>query len=340
MNLLTLFQRYLLSVNELISGSKKSYVSYLKGLIEKVLDSEVKTVFPASDGFESTLLSLDKKKQEQFLLLFDSRLSEMLKGKPITGPLKTLSNYRSAYRKLLEMYYSDGIPSNRGGQNRAAIASSVSRTYKAVSNKLFDKSDLNRVYLSRLKTQDRRYAMISLPIRLIWSLARQHGESKTLKAIMLRTLDNMKYFVDDSGSALRHRDVKNLDFSKPCIIVNGKYKLFTPTAKASFAEFKGSMRDVSIDHIVSLENLLNNQAAISAYPRLKELSDGFVSFLNKNGIKGITSKASTEYFQTHGNRYDQAFVTGLVNEMAILFDKMEFQAMQTRLNSSKNKNAW
>lgn len=336
MDLLTIYRDYLLSINELGADSKGSYYSYLKNAMEQFLNPYVKNKFAYMGGFESLLLGLSKARQEKLLIVIDDMLSASLKGKKIAGPNKTLSNYRSGFRKLLELYYSDGLPSKETVTGKSPVGKKIDQSYKKLSTKLIAKKDLDRIYLSRLKTQDRRYAKLCFPIRLIWSICRQHGKENELKDIMCETLDQMTYYLEN-GKTIIHKNVVSLDFSKPCILVNGKKKLLTPTSSQTFIEFKGTMRDVSIDHVVALENLLNTDAARNAYPKLTELSDRLVAYLKSRGLKGISAKSSSAFFHLYGAQYDQAFTGELLKEMGQLFALMDFQAMSRRENSSKNK---
>ena len=104
--------------------------------------------------------------------------------------------------------------------------------------------------------------------------------------------------------------------------------------------------DLSLDHDVPLENIINSKKAQVEYPYLKELSDVYCRCVNRG--KDVTDYLSVEHirsFVTYSKKcydenesvFDTIFANELYKDLDNLYNEISLTIMLTKYNASKGK---
>lgn len=336
------FEIYLKSVDQLGDGSKGSYISYLNSLCEHTLDSFAEEIYENEITFIELFYAIKQVSRMQFLPLAENYLNCLKEKNNTSLKKKTLANYFSGFKWFMYMAFeADGQVKKIKAANIGAIQKTIEQRYKSMGRVVYSKKQINDIYIARLKTQDREYAEIGFPIRVIWKLATRENIEKQILNAMKKKIDEMEYYVSPDGKkTIAHKKIKEfvLNIQEDCVKINGE-TMFTEKymekdgEKREYVKQKPIMARISIDHKDDLHGMLTGRN-VKSYPYLKRLSDDMKGF--SYTCKNTKAAKAVEFFNARQGLYDKAFVELLVKEVCCLFEAMQFVAMDKNQNSSKN----
>ena len=204
----------------------------------------------------------------------------------------------------------------------------------------YSKKDLRRIFLSRVKTQDRlSYSYGVFVARLICKIASKH-KIKPFNYLV----ENIKFLVGpDKNKFIRLKNVDKLTIATDghaYIESKGKsYPVYTEVVKGGKSigyEVANvtTMRDLSLDHDTPLYYAL--RSAFPDMPEYKKLSDSVKDYKD-NGKKQNATNLSRDYYK---NEYNNICISEktLLEEICAFIDATQITIMLTSYNSSKNKN--
>lgn len=336
-------------------GTCKCYVNnYVKPAVEQIL----KPYFEKSIGcnpFDSFNQSNSKSVQRSLIIaISESLLEKEIHSLTLGKTEKTIKNRRSGLRAFFaflenEGYYFDCIISN----------STLTAELKSLNGSVtYSEEDMLDIFLSRLITQDRAYSNMIYPARVMNQIFNNSAKQKDYKDILNDTLRNTKFFIDDKGNyASLNKISKNkisklyIDYSKRgavSICVSGKqYDLYTenPTVSPSRYEkiFATDFGDLSLDHDIPLQNILDDPSAQKKYPVLYKLSCEYATFVNGSTLRSDFLKAKDirnfkKYSPLFYSKHTACVVVDdLYNDFEELYKNISFTIMLKSYNSSKGK---
>lgn len=205
--------------------------------------------------------------------------------------------------------------------------------------------ELVRIFVGRLKTQSRWYPSFGLlfPTRLLTRIFRNKRPNAWIEWLK-GGIENMRVLKSANGAFVRFSEVTGMT-----IQCDGTVKVFTKSG-ASFNMMTRTaengidcekalrgLRDVSIDHVVSLENVLRkNQGKLIGLRRLAEL---FASCKQECGIE-LDARSERTWVDDFFARF-KAFAdteemrTLIISDLRVL--DLEYELMDTHENSKKGK---
>lgn len=315
--LIEAYKNYLKDFDGIASNSKKSYVTYVKNAIrhfEKHYHNEINFYETVKHEFDNTCT------------LVNDYLNK-IKNKEIEDvSSKTASNYFSAFALFQDML------SEKCNNTKKTLNSYL----KNVDNIPYTKRNLDKVFLQRLRTQDRDFKNIKFPTRIL---------SKELKKWFIDKLKNSLEEMTLYGKnkkEYKYNDVKKIELNnkKENVYIYLKNKphaivLYTPDSEyKKYKKFdpKKGLPNITLDHKAALENII--EQCNKSYPRLKDLSDKITVEIitTPNGKK--RKKYKLEDKSIFNN---DVFVKGLKDDIELIFEDIHLVAMSRSENSTKGK---
>ncbi|MBQ9084121.1 MAG: hypothetical protein IJY24_00525 [Clostridia bacterium] len=303
-------------------NSANQYKSYLKNVCKK-LPGMAKHLELISEYSDPDI-------QAVYAEQMNSAVSSAISSGTSAVSTKQLRNYKSAVALLIAYISNLEWTKGKGGSPKITITAASE----------YDRRDLRRIFLSRVKTQDRfSYSYGVFAARILSKIASKHK---------IKLFDGMVNGVSFIISADGKQRVTLADIDKLTIATDGgvyvevkgaSYPLYTEAIEDGVSRgFKiltaRSMRDLSLDHDIPLYHALKD--ALFAMPEYKKLSDSVRSYID-SGITGNASTISKRYLAV-------IYPTMSLNEVMLLGEVFAFlnstaiTVMYTPSNSSKNKN--
>lgn len=326
------FKIWSIEEDTLTKNSANNYAAYIRKAFAYLLEEQI------PNGKEVVKTHNFKKSQKttdndynNVVIYYEALLAKQSKN-------KTVRNSISGFRKFLIFMESQGyvFDRNMSDKDLKKCKDKQQLRYQVV----YSNKDLKSIFKSRLKTQDRVYKHLVLPLRVINTLFKKEF-GKTYEDFLDTQIDNIQYLIKDENINIRHRDVEQLELTeKNGIILTTKdglrHFLYTDT-KSGKQEMKASrIREVTIDHKTPLHDLTLNHHC----PELHKLSDIVKKILEKSG-EGITGRTLTKYkklideYLIEDNEID---LEKLFYDFKGLYNKMDLVLMDGASNSSKGKN--
>ena len=301
--------------------SADQYKSYLKNACKKLpaITNHLELIAESNNASDQAIYA------EQMNAAICSALSDAT----CSVTKKSLSNYKCAVTVLVAYIAGFDWVKGEGASQRVTLT--------RVSE--YSKKDIKRVFLSRVKTQDRfSYSYGVFAARILQKIASRHK----LK-IFNNMVDEVKFLV----GADKNRFILFKNIDKLIIDVDGHvyidskgktYPLYTEVVKNGVSSgyevtTVKTMRDLSLDHDTPLYYTLKD--SLDSMPEYKKLSDSVKHHINS--LKKIeASKFSTDYFK---KIYPSLGIDEnvLLKEMSEFLDGTKMTVMFTPYNSSKNK---
>ena len=318
--LLEKFAEYLKDFEVISNDSKKSYISYVRKAIkhfEKHYNNEIK--------FEETVWS----EFDNTCTLVNDYLYKIKCGKIEDVSSKTARNYFSAFILFQDMLLNDKCSNTKN---------ELKKYLKNVTYFVYSKNGMDKRFLSRLTTQDRKYTNIKFPTRILNKKLKPWFRNKLTESI-----ENVTLY----GKGGKKYEYKNLEILILNMEDNGVYfylknnphsriRLYTPDKYYNKYEpflAKETKEAITLDHEVSLKKLVEGK--FESYNYLKALSDK-IDVVKK---KTKTSKERKEYVLKDETFFDdEKNVEGLKEDLDKIFSEIKLVAMRGKYNSSKGKN--
>lgn len=176
----------------------------------------------------------------------------------------------------------------RQKQGNAVVKIIIDDLVKVYANEVvYSKDALNKVFLSRLTTQDRKYSNMFLPISILNQLTTDKSSKGYYNELNEKELNKLKIIIDDCGKSCKFSDVEAIvmriseERSYVRLKNSGELKIiFTENKKGTFEELETIIiSDLSIDHDDSVVNQLKKSE--NDYPELKQLTDEIIKYYEK-----------------------------------------------------------
>ena len=332
-------------LTDLTDGSQKSYRTYLKMLFEDVLDDLAKSLQPERKlCFIDLFLYLPTNTRTKLLVIAKDYLEYVKKNGLYSCAKHTMSNRYSAFNRFFEVAiaYDERAVTCKEASLKSLLKlteQTIISKYNSIGLYVYTKSVLDKIYMARLRTQDRYYKSIIFPMRLAMKLtAKRDALRKKLEKSMLERLSLLEYIISPDGTkSIMHKSIKRLELNiKKDLVTAGANIVYTYCNKSdTYKTQKPEISSISIDHKVSLNTLLGDNPL--SYPGIKRVSDDMISFLRSLSETNLTaSKKSTLFYDSIGKNYTDGVVSDFIDDMCILYSQMNFVAMDKSENSSKN----
>ena len=317
------FRKWLIDEAGLTPNSADQYKVYIKKLCVSV-----DRVF-GPGWFESLTLDHEYGLLEQKLNLISAFIESQVRicSKECK---KVWTDWRSAFHQFEEFLFDITDMWNFGVQDRMIVAT-------------YTHEELCRVFLGRLKTQSRYYPRFDIlfPPRLITKIFKRCRHNTNTWINWLKSdIESMHILRDAACGFDRFSDIKKLEILADGTVVftrndGTSFEMMTRTANGAVVkEFvTRGLRDVSIDHVVPLENILRqNRNRLVGFTRLTELFSEF----NRASGGNLDARAEREWVNAFFEQYRRVLDT---DEMRTLIGQdleileLEFELMDARENS-------
>ena len=312
------YEQYLIDTG-LTEGSAKSYVSYVSNAIRHLSAGGLWTSLCTCDSVSDALALVE---------LLGAKITAEIEsgGVNVTVKPKTLRNYKSGVALLIPFFESlldDGgelvIPSE--------VLGSATVSYS--------QADLKRIFRARLSTQDRLYATMSYPARLITKINNRKYK------LYDRLIGGIKFLCTGDGK----RSVTLKEIIR--VVISGGYAyaetkegfrpIYTETYRGGTAHGYrkadvNSIALLSLDHDSPMK--IELASALKTRGELKRLSEDYRSFCNRHSST-VASNLASDFFSHEyvGGGYDR---DRLLDEVRSFIDSLSLTVMHRSDNSSKN----
>lgn len=322
-----------LKENNISAKSAKSYVSYLNGAC--------KNLPGVSAELFDFIADMSQDGRERFCENLMRAITTVQQNNNTMLAKKTLNNYHSAVNMLIAFINSDNAP-----KGAKTLTLSVDLIEGA---SYYDKKDIMKNFLARLKTQDRFYYFGCFPIRLINKIATAYKKGNLFNELINST--NFIYGTCDClESPLKIVQLKDIEGifikeGKAYISVNSKnFPIYTEEYKDGnktgyVIATVNTFSDLSLDHdtpmFSALPGFLYRDSTV-----YKQLSDSASEYIKtkKWSKKTQANKLAKEYLQSTEYKNLNLSEEMLLNEVSAFIKTLSLTIMQRSYNSSKNKN--
>lgn len=312
-----LYTEYLSDMICVTPGSAKSYVSYVKGVARHLSADGLLDQICATYGTSAAIIAAEAIGAKVTAEIDDG-------GIHTTVSIKTLRNYKSGVAMLIP-FLENALPGTTINPATLLGASHLS----------YSRSDLKRIFKSRLSTQDRNHADSSYPARLITKI------NNRARKLYDRLIDNVKFLC--SGDA--KKKVKLKDISS-VVIANGF--AYATVGNVALPIYTETFRDgnsqgyrhadvtsialLSLDHDIPMKSALTD--ALKSRSEFKKLSEAFNSY-HKAHVGDVASKVASTFFE---NEYKSGAYNEdtLLDEIQSFINTIHLTVMHKSDNSSKN----
>lgn len=302
-------------------NSADQYMSYIKNACKKLVGVE--------KNLELIAASEDIDVRAAYAEQINAAITQALKSGNSIVSQKRLRDYKSAVNVLIAFLSGDGWEKSQGSIAKPKLSCASEYTQK----------DLKRIFLSRLKTQDRfSYSYGVFAARVLCKIATANNVK-----LFDKMADNVKFIYSKNSSDFFV--LKDID--KLIIATDGfayierkgvTYPVYTAAYKqGNFIGYEKAAitlaRYLSLDHDVPMVEALEKE--LPNMTEYKKLSDDMMKY--KQSYKGNASQLSIEYYNS---AYKKLSVceTELLKEMSAFLDSLQLTIMHSSYNSSKNKN--
>ena len=193
------FKTWLVEEDTLTKNSAKSYATYIRKafayLLEKEIPNGKEIVKP--HNFKKGQKTTDNN-YNNVVIYYEALLAKQSKD-------KTVMNSISGFRKFLIFMESQEYVFDRNISDKdlKKYKDKQQLSYQVV----YSNKDLKSIFKSRLKTQDRVYKHLVLPLRVINTLLKKEfGE--TYEYFLDTKIDNIQYLIKDENINIRRRAVR------------------------------------------------------------------------------------------------------------------------------------
>ena len=305
-------------------NSVDQYKSYLRNVGKKLLS--------VANNLDMIASTEDTTIQGIYVEQMNIAVTNALRDEDCTVDRKKLHDYRCA-RAVLHAFV-ENLAWDKG--NGAILKPGVSGLSE------YEYKDIKKVFLLRVKTQDRlSYPYGVFAARILNKIAAHHKVK-----IFDKMIDNVKFLIaPDSNKYVYLKNINKLiitDGGHVCIESEGKtYYVYTEVVKNGVTEgyekiVVSSLGDLSLDHDTPLYHAL--EAAITNMPEYKKLSDSVKAHVVAN-LEENAFNISKDYFD---NQYpvekENINESVLLDEMGAFLGNTAMTIMHKSYNSSKNKN--
>lgn len=343
------FKAWIIDNGQAGVGSAGSYAyTYVPKLIENVLHPAFEKVIPGFQPYRSFSNSAAHAEIRRLIFAASEQIvaGEMCNAN--ASSKKTLSNYRSGLRMFFRFMESENVyyDVSLSKQAKGILSGFVSSTTVVIE---YSRDELRKTFKSRVTTWDRAYQKLLYPARLINRIFNASSSKEKYKDLLDRVIARIKFRVNPTDY-VRLKNVSSIAIypgKKVEVTTTDKRMsgLLTEDGAKNLCDMKAlTVADLSIDHDVPLENLLNTAAAEKDYPYLKRLSDLYAGSKTNNylavaGIRGFVKRTKECYDQHKKDEFaDPAFIGGLLDDLEKLYGKIECTIMDRKANSKKGKN--
>jgi len=351
------FENYLYHSGLYTNGTSKCYAqNYVKPAIEKLLASWFANhdiVNPFSMYNEKGSQN-DIEERSLIVAISDCLISQEIKNLQLGLSAKTIGNWRSGLRLFFTFLETQNYCF--GGKIKSGVLNK--NIQKSCTSVVYSDIDLFNTFKARLITQDRAYQNMIYPARLINLIFNNSNLKDKYQDLLKEAINNTKFLIDKSKKSNK----KLSDISRLVIDYNLKngnsiietkddsWFVITENTKTNIFEkiqAKG-LEDLSLDHDIPLQNILDNANAQKDYSYLKQLSDIYATYVNSNcrvsgnylrvrNIRDFKNYSSTCYRDKKTN-FDNAFIGELFNDLQKLYSNIGFTIMLRKYNVNGSMN--
>jgi len=229
------------------------------------------------------------------------------------------------------------IEDSKFAQNVVANQDAVIATYTHV--------ELVRVFMGRLKTQSRWYPGFGLlfPTRLMTRIFKKKRPNGWVEWLT-RGIENMRVLKSADGGFIRFSEVAGMTIRgdgtvKVLTNTGASFDMMTRTENKRIVCEKAlrGLRDISIDHINSLESVMRKNK--NKLPGLRRLTEIFEVYKHECGV-GLDERAERTWVNDFFDRFKAVLDTDqmralLIGDLRVL--DLEYELMDTCENSKKGK---
>lgn len=305
-------------IGPITKESAVSYVSYAENAFKKMMQTD-ESIFSYLEPFKHT-------SRVRFCENLVALLNDAIEDPASEYNPKTLKNYKSAVSKL-GVFFEQRIYRKQGTKTFTKAIISAYRYDELLDNFLF-----------RMETQDRVYPKkhCCFPCRLFKMI---YGKNSTYNKMMKDTVDATTFVTNAGHFSLSQVDKLQINKGHSAILIHdAAYDVYTEVYKkgVSYGFQKATAKtlpELSLDHDKPMVELVVEN--IDNLPELKRLCDAFLTFKAACGLAG--SKLTTQFYKTiyPALKVDE---DQMLKDIAVIFKDIHLTVMETKYNSSKNKN--
>ena len=278
---------------------------------------------------------------------------------------KAWNNWRSALHRFEEFLYDIADVYNRDSE---ALRQKKSKGFAAKRNRkakqaeqvfvvdgvapheviaTYTQKELVRAFMGRLKTQSRYYPRFDLlfPTRLLTKIFKGHKSDKWIEWLK-SDLKDMRILMPNNAS-VSFMDIKQFEFYGNGTVLITKndgavFEMMTHTEnckKIVKEEAKRGLRDISIDHVKPLEDVLRrNKDRLNGLRRLTELFWEFEKEIGRKLKPRVEKDWVNDFYDQFRLVLDTDDMRTLITEDLNILD-LEYELMDTTYNTIKGKRA-
>lgn len=349
------FGKWLIEEASLKKSSANQYKTYIRKL-RSAVDEQF-----GLGWFELLLLDYLKDLSEDKLIQCSAYIEDSIRNAPKSGR-KAWNDWRSAFHRfeeflhdIADVYNWDAetlgeelakepetkrrkikpakpIPEKEDGKNDAVIAT-------------YTHSELTRAFMGRLKTQSRYYPKSGLlfPTRLLTKIFKHSKRNIWIEWLKSDLKDML--LLAKGGLRISFSDVKQFEFHGDGTVLITKSDgatviMMTHTADGKniiIEQAKRGLRDVSIDHVKSLEGVLRRKK--DSLSGLRQITELFFEFEKSVGCK-LNPRAEKDWANDFYRQYRHILDTDEMRDLVVSDLKsleLEYELMDTRENAKKGK---
>lgn len=350
-NVLKKFRKWLIDEAGLESTSANQYTTYINKL-RAAADRHF-----GLSWFEKLPSDYFKGYLEDKLLRCSGLIEEMIRNAP-KADRKSWRDWRSAFHRF-EEYLHDVANIYVRDFEKFSKERALRRLVKSRRNEQQDRqqlktkgaearvviatythNELARAFMGRLKTQSRYYPRFKLlfPPRLLTKMFKRCRRNAWIEWLK-NDLAEMR-ILSRNAFTVSFSDTKQFEFCEDGTVIVTRndgtiFEMMTRTAEGGIQKEYATrgLRDVSIDHVVPLENILRQNK--DQLKGLSELTSLFFEF-NKNVGANIDPRAErewvNEFFERHREYLDTDNMRSKIEQDLVILE-MEYELMDTRENS-------
>lgn len=313
------FKNYVLTDANLSEGTARSYVSSIRSILKKE-GVDLKEFLNSSNDKETTIIN-------DIVSNYAKKISEC-SDKKIRHRLTDLNSALICFLNFLS----------------SKATNSVVNVSTIKTEQFFSREELIKIFLARIKTQDRFYGDYCLPFRIFSRIFPKDGDFlNALKSLLKR----VKFIISDKGKTITLFEIDGLIIKTNGTVFvkcgNNQYQVYTQSFTNGISNgltemVVNSIADVSLDHDVPLFEKKDRMKEL--FPEITKLSDDVLKFIKKLKYSHPASMAgqiAKDYFE---NQYSSLIIDKkeLLKELIEFFNITSITAMDKKSNSSKNKN--
>lgn len=340
------FELWLILNAKISPSSAKSYLSYVLG-INNIINFEkngtTKSVFCLfKENYEKGDVDEIKNIEEIIVQNLSIKKADLV----FYRSLKTLQNYKSGLFRYTEflvdkLSYNNGSNFNNNELEKNEYLNISNKQGELISNEykdqLYLKSELFKVFESRIKTQDRTYEDIFFPIRFITRVFRANEKYEVFKKWVTKLINSI--IIHTENGEVGFSQIKKMSIINKRVYINygGKeYLTYTKLDDDRTLELfdVDSLKQISIDHIKPLYEVMNeNKNNLQIIVKITEKLKIYMS--EKVSYKKLTEVSRLKELDSFVKSID---TNELLKELELISSETNLQLMDRSYNTSKGKN--